>query len=116
MRLTLFFYPLKPVYYWLESYGLYDVLNSILRLDIKIDKKAMQKKGFGGLFISQAQLEYSATDVYYLPKLYNAILQQQPIHRLYKPNPIAFLYPLCLCLTPLLLAVETKDWMESGMI
>ncbi len=38
----------------------------------------MQKQGFGGLFISQAQLEYSATDVYYLPKLYNAILQQQP--------------------------------------
>ena len=67
----------KIVYYWLDSYGLYDVLNSILRLDIKIDKKAMQKQGFGGLFISQAQLEYSATDVYYLPKLYDAILQQQ---------------------------------------
>jgi DNA polymerase I-like protein with 3'-5' exonuclease and polymerase domains len=68
----------KVVYYWLDSYGLYDVLNSILKLDIKIDKKAMQKQGFGGLFISRAQLEYSATDVYYLPKLYDAILHQQP--------------------------------------
>ena len=68
----------KIVYYWLENYGLYDVLNSILKLDIKIDKKAMQKQGFGGLFISQAQLEYAASDVYYLPKLYHAILTQHP--------------------------------------
>lgn len=80
----------KIVYYWLEGYGLYDVLNSVLRLDIKIDKKAMQKQGFGGLFISQAQLEYAATDVYYLPKLYDAILQQQKnffkTHRVYRQD------------------------------
>jgi DNA polymerase-1 len=68
----------KIVYYEQESFGLYDILNNVLKLGIKIDKKAMQKQGFSGLFFTQEQLEYSATDVIHLPKLYNAILQLEP--------------------------------------
>jgi DNA polymerase-1 len=57
---------------------LYDILNNVLNLDIKIDKKKMQKQGFGGLFFTQEQLEYASTDVLYLPKLYKAILNLEP--------------------------------------
>jgi len=68
----------KIVYYDQESFGLYDILNNVLKLDIKIDKKKMQKQGFGGLFFTQEQLEYASTDVLYLPKLYKAILNLEP--------------------------------------
>jgi DNA polymerase-1 len=66
------------VFYDQESFGLYDILNNVLRLNIDIDKKKMQQQGFGGLFFSQEQLEYSATDVIHLPKLYDAILILEP--------------------------------------
>lgn len=68
----------KIVFYDQESFGLYDILNNVLRLNIDIDKKKMQQQGFGGLFFSQEQLEYSATDVIHLPKLYDAILRLEP--------------------------------------
>jgi DNA polymerase I - 3'-5' exonuclease and polymerase domains len=64
----------KIIYYDQESFGLYDILNNVLKLDIKINKKQMQKQGFGGLFFTKDQLEYAATDVLYLPRLYKAIL------------------------------------------
>ncbi|MBX0313253.1 MAG: hypothetical protein JHC31_16070 [Sulfurihydrogenibium sp.] len=64
----------KIMFYEQESFGLYDILNNVLRLDIRIDKKKMQKQGFGGLFFTKEQLEYASTDVLYLPKLYRAIL------------------------------------------
>jgi DNA polymerase-1 len=68
----------KIVFYEQESFGLYDILNNVLKLNITIDKKKMQKQGFDGLFFTQEQLEYSATDVIHLPKLYNAILRLEP--------------------------------------
>jgi DNA polymerase-1 len=68
----------KIVYYDQESFGLYDILNNVLKLDIKINKKQMQKQGFGGLFFTHEQLEYASTDVLYLPKLYKAILNLEP--------------------------------------
>jgi DNA polymerase-1 len=68
----------RIVYYDQESFGLYDILNNVLNLNIQINKKQMQKQGFGGLFFTQDQLEYAATDVLYLPKLYNAILNLEP--------------------------------------
>jgi DNA polymerase-1 len=68
----------KIVYYDQEGFGLYDILNNVLKLDIKIDKKKMQKQGFGGLFFTQEQLEYASTDVLYLLKLYKAILNLEP--------------------------------------
>jgi DNA polymerase-1 len=68
----------KLAFYDQESFGLYDILNNVLRLNIDIDKKKMQKQGFDGLFFSQEQLEYSATDVIHLPKLYDAILRLEP--------------------------------------
>jgi DNA polymerase-1 len=64
----------KIMFYEQESFGLYDILNNILKLDIKIDKKKMQKQGFDGIFFTQEQLEYASTDVLYLPRLYKAIL------------------------------------------
>jgi DNA polymerase-1 len=64
----------KIMFYDQESFGLYDIFNNVLRLDIKIDKKKMQKQGFDGLFFTREQLEYASTDVLYLPKLYKAIL------------------------------------------
>jgi DNA polymerase I-like protein with 3'-5' exonuclease and polymerase domains len=64
----------KIMFHDQESFGLYDILNNVLKLDIKIDKKQIQKQGFGGLFFTKEQLEYASTDVLYLPKLYKAIL------------------------------------------
>jgi DNA polymerase-1 len=68
----------KIVYYDQENFGLYDILNNVLYLNININKKAMQKQGFNGLFFSQEQLEYAATDVIHLPKLHKAILGLEP--------------------------------------
>ncbi|MBX0312925.1 MAG: hypothetical protein JHC31_14375 [Sulfurihydrogenibium sp.] len=68
----------KIVFYEQENFGLYDILNNVLKLNITIDKKKMQKQGFDGLFFTQEQLEYSATDVIHLPKLYNTILRLEP--------------------------------------
>lgn len=68
----------KIMFYDQESFGLYDILNNILKLDIKINKKQMQKQGFGGLFFTKEQLEYASTDVLYLPRLYKAILNLEP--------------------------------------
>ncbi len=67
----------KIIYHEQESFGLYDLLNNVFKLNIKIDKKKMQKQGFENvLFYTNEQLEYAATDVLYLPKLYNAILER----------------------------------------
>jgi len=68
----------KIVYYDQENFGLYDILNNMLKLDIKINKKQIRKQGFGGLFFTHEQLEYAATDVLHLPKLYKAILNLEP--------------------------------------
>jgi DNA polymerase-1 len=68
----------RIVFYDQESFNLYDILNNVLKLDIKIDKKKMQKMGFGGLFFTKEQLEYASTDVIHLPKLYKAILNLEP--------------------------------------
>jgi DNA polymerase-1 len=68
----------KIVFYEQESFGLYDILNNVLKLNITINKKQMQKQGFDGLFFTQEQLEYAATDVLHLPKMYRAISRIEP--------------------------------------
>ncbi|MBX0312772.1 MAG: hypothetical protein JHC31_13565, partial [Sulfurihydrogenibium sp.] len=68
----------RVLFYDQENFDLYSILNNVLKLNIQIDKKKMQKQGFGGLLFSQEQLEYASTDVIHLPKLYKAILNLEP--------------------------------------
>jgi ribonuclease D len=52
----------RIVFHDQESFNLYDILNNVLKLNIQINKKQMQKQGFSGLFFTKEQLEYASTD------------------------------------------------------
>lgn len=58
----------------LLSHSLDDLLFAVLKRNpyAGLDKKAMQKANWSGV-LTEAQLQYAVTDVYYMPELYNAI-------------------------------------------
>ena len=75
------FYLARLHFYNLQSYSLDDVTEHVVGRDVYadqgLDKKVLQKSNWAAVRLTENQKLYAATDVYYLPQVYEACKEQE---------------------------------------
>ncbi|MEZ5759442.1 MAG: ribonuclease H-like domain-containing protein [Emcibacteraceae bacterium] len=96
----------KLVRTYTDRHGLKDLLNELLNIDIS---KKQQSSNWGSTELSQAQLEYAATDVYHLHDLMNIL------NNMLDSSGRASLAQKCFDFLPTRCELDLAGWQETDI-